>query len=87
MRTLDSLPAGSRAVIAAVHGHDDTLLRLREMGMTPETPIAVTRRALFGDPIEVQIRGTRLCLRRVHAARFAVRDIVPASEPVDGARE
>lgn len=73
LETLDTLPPGARARIAEVIGDDHTLLRLQEMGMTPDSEVIVTRRALFGDPIEVQIRGTRLCLRRAHAARFRVR--------------
>lgn len=78
--TLDALPAGVRALITEVVGADETLLRLREMGMTPNSEVTVTRRAPFGDPIEVQIRGTRLCLRRVHAACFRVKDAEPSTE-------
>lgn len=76
MTTLDRLPIGAHAVIDHVDdadGADHTLLRLREMGMTPQAPVAVTRRGPFGDPLEVEIRGTRLCLRHVHAARFRLR--------------
>lgn len=78
--TLDEVPAGATAVIEAVRdargaAPDDTLLRLREMGMTPNTVVTVTRRALFGDPVEVKVRGTRLCLRRRHAACFAMKPV------------
>jgi ferrous iron transport protein A len=73
VRSLDRLPAGTHAIIHEVVDVDDTLLRLLEMGMTPSTPLVVTRRALFGDPLEVEVRGTRLCLRRSHAKRFRMR--------------
>ena len=76
MTTLDLLPAGAHAVIDDVmlHGSDDaTVLRLLEMGLTAQAPIVVTRRAPLGDPIEVEVRGTRVVLRRAEAARFRVR--------------
>lgn len=83
MKTLDQLAVGRPAIIRAVAlAGDEALLRLREMGMTPEAAVRVTRRGLGGDPLEVQVRGTRLCLRRRHAACFEVaEDHIPAAEP------
>ena len=49
---------------------DETILRLWEMGMTPGVLVTVVRRAPFGDPMELWVRGTRLCLRRSDAVRF-----------------
>ncbi len=75
MTTLDLLPAGAAAVIDDVTlsgDGDSTVLRLLEMGMTAKALIVVTRRAPLGDPIEVEVRGTRLVLRRAEAARFRV---------------
>jgi Fe2+ transport system protein FeoA len=76
-------PAAAEVVIDGIVGDaiDATLLRLWEMGLVPGTPVRVTRRAPWGDPLEVEVRGTRLVLRAAEARRFAVR---PAS--VDGAR-
>jgi ferrous iron transport protein A len=70
--TLDLLPAGARAVLGEAAGSDPTILRLIEMGMTPGTEVVVERRAPLGDPIEIALRGTRICLRRADAMRFAV---------------
>lgn len=70
--TLASLPVGARATLAAPTHFDATVLRLLEMGMTRGTAISVTRRAPLGDPIEIALRGTRLCLRRSVAAFFPV---------------
>lgn len=75
MPTLDLLAAGAHATIddVALTGDGDaTVLRLVEMGMTAKAPIVVTRRAPLGDPIEVEVRGTRVVLRRAEAARFRV---------------
>ena len=71
--TLDLLAPGSEAVIDDIVDADATVLRLVEMGMTQQASVAVTRRAPLGDPLEIEVRGTRLCLRRAQAARFRVR--------------
>lgn len=78
MRTLDSLPARARALIAAPSLASPVIVRLVELGMTPGTPVAIVRRAPFGDPIEIELRGTRLCLRRADAAAFGVTDVQEA---------
>jgi len=39
--------------------------------------IRVVRRAPLGDPIEVEIRGARICVRRAELAMFS---IAPAAE-------
>jgi len=38
--------------------------RLLEMGLTTGTPLRVIRCAPLGDPIEVEVRGYRLSLRK-----------------------
>jgi ferrous iron transport protein A len=63
-------------VLGAVEIVDDTTVRLLEMGMTEGTPFALTRRAPFGDPLEIELRGTRLVLRAASADLFAVHDVV-----------
>ena len=73
MSTLDSLPSGSRAIVHSVGAVDATMLRLLEMGLTENAVVVVTRRAPLGDPMEIEVRGTRLCLRREHARRFTVK--------------
>ncbi len=73
---------GARVVIDHVDGAvTSTVVRLFELGMVPGTPVSVTRRAPLGDPLELLVMGTRLCLRRDDAARFIVRidDTAPAA--------
>lgn len=72
MITLDLLAAGESAVIDDVIHANAAVLRLIEMGMTKRAPVVVTRRAPLGDPLEIEVRGTRLCLRRQEAAHFRV---------------
>lgn len=37
--------------------------RLQDLGFVPGTPLLVRRRAPLGGPVEIEIRGYRLCLR------------------------
>ncbi len=70
--TLETLPVRTRATVGAPSRTSPVITRLLELGLTPGTAIEVVRRAPFGDPIEVALRGTRLCLRRADAAAFGV---------------
>ncbi|MCC6808334.1 MAG: ferrous iron transport protein B [Deltaproteobacteria bacterium] len=47
-------------------------LRLMELGFVPGTLVTAIRRAPFGDPIEVELRGYRLSLRSTDAAAIAI---------------
>lgn len=46
--------------------------RLMEMGLTPGTTVRIVRRGLTGDPLQVQVRGYMLTLRRAQAARIII---------------
>lgn len=37
--------------------------RLQDLGFVPGTRVVVRRRAPMGDPVEIELRGYRLCLR------------------------
>jgi ferrous iron transport protein A len=45
---------------------------LLEMGLTPGVVCRVIGRAPLGDPLEIEVRGYRLSIRRAEAARVAV---------------
>lgn len=49
--------------------------RLRELGFVAGTPVSVLRRGPLGDPIELELRGYRICLRRMDLAGI---DVEPA---------
>ncbi len=73
-RRLSEQKRGHAVVIDHVEGAiTGTVLRLFELGLVPGTPVSVTRVAPLGDPLELMVMGTRLCLRREDAARFIVR--------------
>ena len=43
---------------------EDVPERLRELGFVPGTKVTLVRRGALGDPIELELRGFRMCLRR-----------------------
>ena len=72
MSDLSSTPIGQRVAVTRIDGADEVALRLMEMGLTPGVGIEVIGAAPLGDPIEVEVRGYRLSLRRSEAARVEV---------------
>ena len=48
-----------------VEANGNIPFRLRELGFVPGTEVEVIRRGPLGDPVELQLRGYRICLRRV----------------------
>ncbi len=66
--TLDALAVGDRARVDAVMGDGTIRRRLLEMGMCAGVGVEVVRRAPFGDPIELRVRGYHLSLRNEHAS-------------------
>ena len=77
---LASLEPGATATIAYVDPDLPIGRRLLDLGFVPATEVRVLRRAPLGDPVEYELRGTRLCLRRTEAERIWVR-IAPAPDP------
>ncbi len=67
MSRLAELAIGQRARVVRVNGEDGLSLRLLEMGVTPGIEIAVLGTAPLGDPLELEVRGYRLSIRRAEA--------------------
>ena len=61
---LASLPIGGRGRLCAHQDGEMLTRRLGELGFVPGTEVQLVRRAPFGDPIEIELRGYRVCLRR-----------------------
>ena len=55
-----------------VAGTDELSARLLEMGLTPGVEVAVIGAAPMGDPLELEVRGYRLSVRRSEAARIEI---------------
>lgn len=69
MPALSDLRRGDRGVISGyVDSSSEYRAKLLSMGLTPGTKFAVVRYAPMGDPIELEVRGYRLSLRRAEAS-------------------
>jgi Fe2+ transport system protein FeoA len=60
---LAALSPGVRGRLCSHPSSGPVPLRLGEFGFVPGTSLEVVRRAPFGDPVEFDIRGYRICLR------------------------
>ena len=69
MRTLAELAVGATATVAGVSEADEISIRLMEMGLVPGTELRVLGVAPLGDPLEIEVRGYRLSIRKSEAAR------------------
>lgn len=82
MTLLNELPVGATARVTGYSDRNDPCRRrLLSMGLTPGAVVTVTRRAPLGDPVELTLRGTALCLRREEARIVTVEplaDSLPA---------
>lgn len=72
MTALSELPFGAAAQVTEVAGVDEITMRLLEMGLTPGVNIVLVGAAPLGDPLEIELRGYRLSLRRSEADRVQV---------------
>jgi ferrous iron transport protein A len=70
--TLDQIQPGGCGTVIEVSGADALSIRILEMGLTPGCPVAVIGTAPLGDPMEIELRGYRLSLRKSEAARVRV---------------
>ncbi|MFQ5698294.1 MAG: ferrous iron transport protein A [Myxococcota bacterium] len=80
--SLDRVSPGDRVRICAHAEAQPTPRRLRDLGFVPGTPIRVVRRAPLGDPLELELRGYRLCVRRADAERVCTRPLADGA-PTD----
>jgi ferrous iron transport protein A len=77
---LAQLPIGVRARLCEAGPGSSIASRLADLGFVPGTLLSVVRRAPLGDPVEIDIRGYRLCLR---LSQIAVLDVEPAADEAD----
>jgi ferrous iron transport protein A len=74
---LANLSIGQRGRVSTVTGTDEVSTRLLEMGLTPGVEVAVVGAAPLGDPLELEVRGYRLSVRRSEAARVEISQLEP----------
>ncbi len=67
-KLLSDFAAGQRGRIVKVNGDGRIRRRLFDMGVTPGAEVLLRKKAPLGDPLEVNLRGYELSLRKSEAA-------------------
>ncbi|MFM8574214.1 MAG: ferrous iron transport protein A [Pirellula sp.] len=69
---LNDLKVGEKGTIVDVQGNDSIAARLMEMGLIPGEVVLMVGQAPMGDPVEYEVVGYRLSLRRIEARRILI---------------
>ncbi|MBR6950300.1 MAG: ferrous iron transport protein A [Oscillospiraceae bacterium] len=72
MKTLRDAAIGETVKVVKLHGEGAVKRRIMDMGITRGVEIFVRKVAPLGDPIEVNVRGYELSLRKADAQMIQV---------------
>ena len=72
MKTLRQAKIGETVKVVKLHGEGATKRRIMDMGITKGVEVFVRKVAPLGDPIEVNVRGYELSLRKADAEMIEV---------------
>ena len=71
--TLRELIPGESGTVTSIGEKGPMRRRLMDMGVTPGTSVKVIKVAPLGDPIEINIRGYELSLRKDEAQNIMIK--------------
>ena len=72
MKTLKDARVGDTVVVTRVNGEGAVRRRIMDMGITKNVEIFVRKMAPLGDPMELNLRGYELSLRKADAEMIEV---------------
>ena len=72
MKTLREVSVGSTAKIKKLHGEGAIKRRIMDKGLTKGTEVFIRKVAPLGDPVEINVRGYELSLRKADAELIEV---------------
>ena len=72
MKTLKDVKVGETATVVKLHGEGPVKRRIMDMGITKGVEIFVRKVAPLGDPMEMNVRGYELSVRRADAEMIEV---------------
>ncbi len=72
MKTLRDAKIGDTVKVVKLHGEGAIKRRIMDMGITKGVEVHVRKVAPLGDPIEVNVRGYELSLRKADADMIEV---------------
>lgn len=71
-RSLKEMKPGDKGIITRITGEGIVKRRLMDMGVTRGTEVLVRKMAPLGDPMEINLRGYELTLRKAEAENIIV---------------
>ncbi len=72
MKTLRDAKVGDTVKVVKLHGEGAVKRRIMDMGLTKGTEVFVRKVAPLGDPVEVNVRGYELSIRKADAEMVEV---------------
>ena len=72
MKTLRDVRVGETVIVAKLHGEGPVKRRIMDMGITKGVEIFVRKVAPLGDPMELNVRGYELSVRKGDAEMIEV---------------
>ena len=72
MKTLKDVKVGQNATVVKLHGEGAVKRRIMDMGVTRGVEIHVRKVAPLGDPMELNVRGYELSVRKADAEMIEV---------------
>jgi len=72
MKTLKDVKVGENATVVKLHGEGATKRRIMDMGLTKGVQVQVRKVAPLGDPMELNVRGYELSVRKADAEMIEV---------------
>ena len=72
MKTLKEAKVGKTVTVVKLHGEGAVRRRIMDMGITKRVEVYVRKVAPLGDPIEINVRGYELSLRKADAEMIEI---------------
>ena len=72
MKTLRDVKVGDTVKVIKLHGEGAVKRRIMDMGITKGVEVYVRKLAPLGDPVEVNVRGYELSIRKADAEMIEV---------------
>ena len=72
MKTLKEAAVGQTVTVRKLHGEGAVKRRIMDMGITKGCRVHIRKMAPLGDPMEVNVRGYELSIRKADAGMIEV---------------
>lgn len=72
MKTLKQAKVGDTVTVVKLHGEGAVKRRIMDMGITKGITVYVRKVAPLGDPVEVNVRGYELSIRKADAEMIEI---------------